>query len=107
MTTVALGHVMDITEKRPASFITTAEEAAGILYADGCPETATAIHRALRHIRAARPPLAPYLTHPSIILGIANGRCGATTLIRWLEELEDADDDTADTELVDLDDCFP
>lgn len=98
MTTVALGHVMDITEKRPASFITTAEDAAGILYADGCPETATAIHRALRDIRANRPTLVPYLTHPNIILGIANGRCGPTTLVRWLEELEDADvgDDTAD-----------
>ena len=101
MTTVALGHVMDITEKRPASFITTAEDAAGILYADGCPETATAIHRALRHIRADRPTLVPYLTHPSIIVGIANGRCPPATLIRWLEELEavDVDDDT--------DDCFP
>ena len=91
MTTVALGHVMDITANSPASFITTAEEAAGILYADGCPETATAIHRALRYIRADRPTLVPYLTHPNIIVGIANGRCGPTTLLRWLEELEDAD----------------
>ena len=100
MTTVALGHVMDITEKRPASFITTAEDAAGILYADGCPETATAIHRTLRDIRANRPTLVPYLTHPNIILGIANGRCVPTTLIRWLEELEDADvgDDPADAQ---------
>jgi hypothetical protein len=105
MTTVALGHVMDITEKRPAAFITTAEEAAGILYADGCPETATAIHRALRHIRANRPTLAPYLTHPNIIVGIANGRCGPTTLIRWLEELEYAD--AGDDDPVDVDDCFP
>jgi len=91
MTTVALGHVIDITEKRPASFITTAEEAAGILYADGCQETAIGIHRMLRHIRANRPTLVYYLTNPSIILGIANGRCGPTTLLRWLEELEDAD----------------
>jgi hypothetical protein len=105
MTTVALGHVIDITEKRPASFITTAEEAAGILYADGCPETATAIHRALRHIRADRPTLVPYLTHPNIIVGIANGRCNAATLIRWLEELEYAD--VGDDETGDVDDCFP
>ena len=105
MTTVALGHVMDITANRPAAFITTAEEAAGILYADGCPETATAIHRALRHIRADRPTLVPYLTHPNIIVGIANGRCGPTTLIRWLEELEYAD--AGDDETVDVDDCFP
>jgi hypothetical protein len=96
---------MDITEKRPASFITTAEEAAGILYADGCPETATAIHRALRHIRANLPTLAPYLTHPNIIVGIANGRCAPATLIRWLEELENAD--TGDDDTGDVDDCFP
>ena len=105
MTTVALGHVMDITENRPASFITTAEDAAGILYADGCQETAIGIHRMLRHIRANRPTLAPYLTHPNIIVGIANGRCGPTTLIRWLEELEATD--VGDDDTADVDDCFP
>ena len=97
MTTIALGHVMDITEKRPASFITTAEDAAKILYGDGCPRTATGIQNALRDIRANRPTLVPYLTHPSIILGIARGRCGPTTLIRWLEELEDADNYETET----------
>ena len=97
MTTIALGHVMDITEKRPASFITTAEDAADILNADGCPKTATGIQNALRDIRASRPTLVPYLTHPSIILGIARGRCGPTTLIRWLEELDDADNYETET----------
>ena len=97
MTTLALGHVMDITEKRPASFITTAEDAADILNADGCPKTAAGIQNALRDIRANRKTLVPYLTHPSIILGIARGRCGPNTLIRWLEELEDADNYECDT----------
>ena len=96
MTTIALGHVMDITEKRPASFITTAEDAAAILFADSNKATALAIavRRALRDIRANQPTLAPYLTHPSIILGIANGRCDPLTLLRWLEELEITDTST-------------
>ena len=90
MTAVALGHVMDISEKRPASFIHTAEEAAAILYADSNRATALAIamRRAVRDIRATRPRLAPYLSHPNILVGIANGRCDPPTLLRWLEELE-------------------
>ena len=105
MTTVALGHVMDISATRPAAFITTAEDAASILATDGCPKTAAGIQQTLRHIRANRPTLVPYLTHPSIILGIARGRCGPTTLIRWLEELEAVD--VGDDETIDSDDCFP
>ena len=106
MTTVALGHVMDITDKRPASFITTAEEAAAILFADSNKATALAIavRRALRDIRHNRPHLAPYLSHPNIIVGIANGRCDPPTLLRWLEELETVD---GDDETTDIDDCFP
>ena len=106
MTTIALGHVMDITEKRPASFITTAEDAAAILFADSNKATALAIavRRALRDIRHNRPHLAPYLSHPSIIVGIANGRCDPPTLLRWLEELETVD---GDDETTDVDDCFP
>ena len=99
MTTIALGHVMDITEKRPASFINTAEDAAAILFADSNKATALAIavRRALRDIRATRPTLAHYLKHPSIILGIAQGRCDPPTLLRWLEELEAIDGDENET----------
>ncbi len=105
MTTVALGHVMDISATRPAAFVTTAEDAAAILATDGCPKTAAGIQQTLLEIRAHRPTLVPYLTHPSIILGIARGRCAPTTLIRWLEELEAADDYQDETP--DVDDCFP
>ena len=95
MTTIALGHVMDITEKRPAAFINTAEDAAAILFADSNKATALAIavRRTLRDIRTTRPTLTPYLTHPSIIMGIAQGRCDPPTLLRWLEELEAVDGD--------------
>ena len=84
MTTIALGHVMDITEKLPATFINTAEDAAAILFADSNKATALAIavRRALRDIRATRPTLTPYLKHPSIIIGIAQGRCDPPTLLR-------------------------
>ena len=101
MTTIALGHVMDITEKRPASFINTAEDAAAILFADSNKATALAIavRRAVRDIRATRPHLAPYLSHPSIIMGIANGRCDPATMLRWLEELEAIDGDEGETTL--------
>ena len=75
---------MDISATRPAAFVTTAEDAASILATDGCPKTAAGIQQTLREIRARRPTLVPYLTHPNIILGIANGRCGPTTLVRWL-----------------------
>ena len=92
MTTVALGHVMDISATRPASFISTPEEACDILAANNYPKKASALRSTLRHIRAKLPHLTPYLTHPDILVGIANARCCCpATLLRWLDELENID----------------
>jgi len=104
MTVTALGHVMDIAPDRPATFITTPEDALRILWFNGNRRLAAQLMATVHTIRTEEPFLEPYLTHPSIITGLADGRCTPRALHRWLEELEivDTGDDTAD-----VDACFP
>ena len=49
----------------------------------------------VHEVRMEQPFLEPYFTHPSIITGIADGRCSPPTLLRWLEELEITETSTA------------
>ena len=100
MTAVALGHVMDISEDRPASFIATAEDAVRILWQNGSGRLSAALMATVHEVRMRRPALAPYLSHPIIIRGIADGRCSPPTLLRWLEELEITSADE-DVEIID------
>lgn len=91
MTLNAYGHVLDIDATRPTSIISTAEDACNIIKHTH-PARATALRLTIRHVRAKLPHLTPYLTHPDILTGIADGRCCCpASLLRWLDELENID----------------
>jgi hypothetical protein len=92
MTLNAYGHVLDIDATRPTTLISTPEDACDILAANHRPKRAAALRSTLRHVRAKLPHLTPYLTHPDILTGIADGRCCCpASLLRWLDELENID----------------
>jgi len=55
--------------------------------------SAPSMLQTIADLRATRPDLAHYLTHPEIIVGLAEDRFGRYTLQSRLEQLADADSD--------------
>ena len=75
------------------SNLTTAEQAASIRPFKAMGEwTSQEMVRAIAELRVSQPRLADYLSHPEIIIGLANGRFSPNELRRRLAQMADADD---------------